>query len=325
MNAKPTVRDLLSLQEIGELRSCPDISRVVQCLLAVWPEHGQYCKARFDGNDAAFLERTELVAGLILKIVGSDLKTYCIDYRWMCEGLLKEEIYFRRHGKYRLSTFEEAFTEIYGVKEYMSKYVRGLLISQLIWSPHARALDYFRTAFLERIPEQSSYLEVGPGHGLFLFFGAQCPNLDRLEGWDVSASSIAETNSTLKSLGVTRDITIIAQDVLRAPSRFDQFDAAVISEVLEHLEQPDLALRTLRTALKPGGRIFINAPLNSPAPDHIYLWRTPEEFRRFVIDQGFEIESCELFPVTGTSLALALRQKLSVSCVVVGVKPHLRN
>jgi len=312
----------VSLHEIDELKSCPDISRIVRSLLIVWPEHGQYCKARFDGNDAVFLERTESVAGLILKIVGDELETYCMDYRWMCEEFLKEEIYFRRHGKYRLSTFEGAFKEIYGVKEYMSRYVRGILISQLIWSPHARALDYFRSGFLDRIPGHSSYLEVGPGHGLFLFFASKCANLDRLEAWDVSESSIAETKSTLKALDVRRDIRIIAQDILKAPSSAGEYDAAVISEVLEHLEQPDVALRTLRTALKPGGRIFINAPLNSPAPDHIYLWRTPEEFRGFVTDQGFEIESFELFPITGASLALALRQKLSISCVVVGVKPH---
>jgi 2-polyprenyl-3-methyl-5-hydroxy-6-metoxy-1,4-benzoquinol methylase len=322
MSAKPTGKEVISLQQISELESCPDISQIVRRLLVVWPEHGQYCKARFAGNDAAFLERTESVAALILKIAGEELATYCIDYRWMCEEFLKEEIYFRRHGKYRLATFEEAFREIYGARDYMSRYVRGILISQLIWSPHARALDYFRSGFLERIPKQSSYLEIGPGHGLFLYFASKCANVDRLEAWDVSESSIAETKSTLKSLGVDRHISIVAQDVLKAPSSVNQFDAAVISEVLEHLEQPDLALRTLRTALRPGGRIFINAPLNSPAPDHIYLWRTPEEFRGFVIDQGFEIESCELFPITGASLALALRQKLSVSCVIVGIKPH---
>lgn len=303
-----------------ELEAFPNTKRIVEHLLTVWPEHVAYCNARFGGSDGAFLSRTEVVAQLILTIVGARLEEYCIDYRWMCEEFLKEELYFRRHNKYRLGTFEEAFNEVYGVKEYMSRYVRGILISQLIWLPHARALDYFRTVFLDRVPQTSSYLEVGPGHGLFLYFASKCANLDSLEAWDVSASSISETRSTLAALGVTRDIAIVDQDVLKAPSRHGQFDAAVISEVLEHLERPDVALRSLRTALKPGGRIFINAPLNSPAPDHIYLWRKPEDFQAFVVSQGFEIQSFELFPVTGATLEYALRQNLSVSCVVVGVK-----
>jgi len=30
----------------------------------------------------------------------------------------------------------------------MSKYVRGILISQIIWDPHAKAFDAFREEFL---------------------------------------------------------------------------------------------------------------------------------------------------------------------------------
>jgi SAM-dependent methyltransferase len=306
---------------VSEIAGYPNIGRIVDRLLAIWPEHEKYVRTRFAGDDAAFLARMEQVSGLILTIVGDELELYCNDYRWMCEEFLKEEIFFRREGSYRLSTFDEAYAEVYGVDAYMSRYVRGILISQLIWKPHAQAFDYYRTQFLTRLPEHSSYLEVGPGHGLFLYFASQAANLDILEAWDVSASSIAETHSTLKALGATREIKIIEQDVLKAPSRHDEFDGAVISEVLEHLERPDLALRSLHAALKPGGRIFINAPLNSPAPDHIYLWRTPDEFRTFVTDQGFEIESFELFPVTGATIERALKFNLSISCIVVGRKP----
>jgi SAM-dependent methyltransferase len=310
-----------SEETLPELRDFQHISRIVQTVLAVWPSHARYCRARFTGNDFGFLSRMESVAELILTIVDRDLERYCADYRWMCEEFLREELYFRRHGTYRLSTFADAFREVYGCDAYMSRYVRGILISQLLWTPHAQAFESYRTDFLESLPRQSAYLEVGPGHGLFLYFASKSVNLATLEAWDVSASSIAETRSTLRSLGVTRDIAIVEQDVLTASSREAEFDAAVISEVLEHLERPDVALRTLFGALKPGGRIFINAPLNSPAPDHIYLWRTPEEFRSFVTRQGFAIESFKLFPVTGSSLELALRQNLSVSCVVTGKKP----
>ncbi len=164
-------------------------------------------------------------------------------------------------------------------------------------------------------------MEVGPGPGLFLYFAAKSENIVKLEAWDISASSIMETRSALSSLGVKRDITIIEQDVMEAPSGRSEFDAIVISEVLEHLERPDAALQSLRSALKPGGLIFINVPINSPAPDHIYLWRTTDEFRGFVTDQGYEIESVYLFPMTGLTLESAVRKRKSISCVVVGRRP----
>jgi len=293
---------------------------IVDELLSVWPEHEGYCEARFRTDEPEFETRMDDVSDLVLKNVGGDLRKYCEDYRWMCEAFLEEEIYFSRHGKYRLSTFEEAYREVYSDTAYMGRYVRGILISQIIWEPHARAFDFFRTAFLNRLPDGANYLEVGPGHGLFLYFASQCANLAKLEAWDVSQSSIDETRAALKRLGVTRDIAIVEQDVLQAPSRLDEFDGAVISEVLEHLERPEAAVASLHAALKPGGRIFINAPVNSPAPDHIFLWSTHDELVAMIAAQGFEIEDVRLFPVTGATLEKALRKQLSLSCVVIGRK-----
>jgi ubiquinone/menaquinone biosynthesis C-methylase UbiE len=137
----------------------------------------------------------------------------------------------------------------------------------------------------------------------------------------VSKSSIAATTKALSKLGVTRKISLIEQDVLAATAKPDAFDSAIISEVLEHLERPDLALKTLRATLRPGGRLFINVPVNSPAPDHIFLWTDPNEFVDWVAAQGFEIEAKEFYPVTGASLERAIRKKLSISCIVVARRP----
>jgi ubiquinone/menaquinone biosynthesis C-methylase UbiE len=306
---------------ISQFSGFPNTQSILSTLLKVWPEHIDYCKARFDGEAADFSLRMEQVATLILKNVETDLAVYCTDYRWMCEEFLAEEIYFRRNGEYRLSTFQAAYDDVYSKAEYMGRYVRGILISQMIWKPHAQAFDFFRTDFLAGFAPGSHYLEVGPGHGFFLYFASQTAALERLEAWDVSKSSIKETRAALAKLGVTRDIEIIEQDILKAPSRHNEFDGAVISEVLEHLERPDVALQSLFAALKPGGRIFINAPINSPAPDHIYLWRSTDEFAQFVEAQGFVIENAQYYPVTGATLEKAAKHDLSVSCVIIASKP----
>jgi 2-polyprenyl-3-methyl-5-hydroxy-6-metoxy-1,4-benzoquinol methylase len=304
-----------------EIHGCPNLEAIVRAVLAVWPEHEGYCLARFADNAGDFKARANTLAGTVLAIVGDELPLYATDYRWMCEEFINEELHFRRNGAYRLSTFAEANAEVYSNGKYMERYVRGILISQIIWKPHAQAFDFFQTHFLPSLPQASSYLEVGPGHGMFLYMAATAERIAKVEAWDVSESSILETKSTLRRMGLKRDVNIVLQDVLKAPTRTGEFDGAIISEVLEHLERPDLALASLRAALKPGGRIFINAPVNSPAPDHIYLWRSTDEFRQFVIDQGLEIEEFEEFPVTGATLDKAKRHKLSISCVVIARKP----
>jgi len=308
--------------DFSRLEAYPSLQRVVGSLLEVWPEHATYCEARFRDDPPGYMQRSDELAGLVLKLAdGADLRTYCADYAWMCAEFLREEDYFRRNGKYRLSSFAEAYDEVYNKPEYMGRYVRGILISQLIWSPHARAFDFFRTQFLSKLPQGAHHLEVGPGHGLFMYFATQSPLVGALEGWDVSKSSIEATKSALAKLGVTRPVTLTEQDVLTAATRPEAFDSAIISEVLEHLERPDLALATLRSSLKPGGRLFINVPVNSPAPDHIYLWTDPHEFVTWVAEQGYEIEASEFYPVTGAALDRAIRKKLSISCVVIARKP----
>jgi 2-polyprenyl-3-methyl-5-hydroxy-6-metoxy-1,4-benzoquinol methylase len=307
--------------DMSRLVDYPDLRRLLEQLLQVWPEHADYCASRFRDDPPGFMRRSDELAKLVLRLAEGDIRDYCIDYRWMCEEFLKEEIFFRRHGRYRLSTFSEAYAEVYNKPEYMSRYVHGILISQLIWTPHARAFDYFRTDFLPRNPAGTSHLEVGPGHGLFLFFAADDSKTTRLEAWDVSQSSIAATEWALKRLQVRQPVALVEQDVLKAPPRHAEFDSAIISEVLEHLERPDLALDTLRQALKPGARLFINAPVNSPAPDHIYLWQTTDEFVAFVKSRGFEIEARQFLPMTGYSLERAVRHKLSISCVVIARRP----
>lgn len=306
---------------LEKLQRYPGLRHVVSAVLAVWPEHEAYCEARFKDDPVGFLKRSEDLAQLVIKLTGEDLATYCADYRWMCEQFLEEEVFFRREGSYRLSTFKEAYEQVYANADYMRRYIHGILISQFIWTPHARAFDHFRTDFLTRLPAGAQHLEVGPGHGLFLYFASQHPNVAEVVAWDVSQSSIAATRKALDKLGVTGKVTLTEQDVLVAPPEDGRFDSAIISEVLEHLEEPGKALGTLYRSLKPGGILFVNVPINSPAPDHIYLLRKPDEVNALVESAGFEVIDRLLLPVTGATLERALKRDLSISCVLIAKKP----
>ncbi len=75
---------------------------------------------------------TEEFAAMVLRIVDSSnetLDTYCADYRFMCSEFLAEELHFRREHDYRLSSFEQAYEEVYSNTEYMDRYMRFILLS----------------------------------------------------------------------------------------------------------------------------------------------------------------------------------------------------
>ncbi len=303
-----------------KLAAVPNLTRAVEAQLAVWPEHEKFLIARFKDDSDSFLQRTEDVARLVLLLTGDRLPEFCADYRWMCENFIDEELFFRRNKSYRLKTFDEANRHVYANEPYMSRYVNGILLSQLFWHNHAAAMDLFRTKFLDALPDRFDHVEVGPGHGLFLSQAATHPRHGSVTGWDISPASIAATKSALAKFGIVGP-TLVLQDVLQAPAESNQFDSAIISEVLEHLERPQAAMETLFKSLKPGGHVFVNMPINSPAPDHIFLSRTLDEVGDIIKAAGFEIYQFHELPITGYSLERAKRMNVGISCVVFARKP----
>jgi 2-polyprenyl-3-methyl-5-hydroxy-6-metoxy-1,4-benzoquinol methylase len=303
------------------VRDYQNLSRLVAAQLAVWPEHDKYLQASFSTDDENFLERVDDVSKLVLLLVEDRLQEFCEAYRFMSENFIEEELFFRRHKRYRLSTFEEANREIYSNAAYMSRYVKGILLSQVFWRNHASALDLFRTRFLPNLPDAFDHVEVGPGHGLFLSRAALDPRCKSVTGWDVSPASIAATTEALAKFGITGPVKLVEQDIRKAPSQLNQFDSAIISEVLEHLERPDVALHTLFECVRSGGQIFINIPINSPAPDHIYLWRTAAEVADLITTAGFQIGEFHELPTTGITPERARKIGSAISCVVFARKP----
>ena len=292
------------------------LDRLVQRLLAAWPDHAKYIQRRFGDDDPEFLARSEEVAALIMKLLGEAIDEYCQDYIWMSTNFNEEQLYFLRNKRYRFSDFASVFANVYGNDAYMSRYVHGILLSQIFWKNHARSIDYFRCHFLATAPAGFNHLEVGPGHGLFLYFAACHPRAGTVTAWELSNASIAATRTCLEKFGVSDRVDLIQSDVLKVEGRREAFDTILMSEVLEHLERPDAALETLRLSLKPDGRLLVNIPINSPAPDHIYLWSSPDEVSAFVRGGGFEITEAQYFPVTGYTLEAALTRRLGVSCLL---------
>lgn len=301
--------------------------QLIDSIVDHWPEHATYLAKSFKSRSASVLRASEDLSAAIIRLATSipgGVPTMVADYRFVCEEIvLPEELYFRRHGTYRNSTFKQADEECYSNSEIYDRYMNGLLLSDVMWANHASVFAYLRDAYLPMVPDGGRHLEIGPGHGLFLYFAARQNRLGAVAGMDVSPTSIQKTRHALELLGVEKPVELTLQDMMEAveTSFQDQFDSIVISEVLEHLEDPYKGLAGAVQWLAPGGLMLINVPANSPAPDHIYLLTGPEHLEEMVRSAGLEIVETAAFPMSGTSLERALRNQLSISCAVIARKP----
>jgi 2-polyprenyl-3-methyl-5-hydroxy-6-metoxy-1,4-benzoquinol methylase len=307
----------------------PNLARLAKEALNIWPEHERYLENSLRPRDKGFLSFSDRLAEMVGRLattVDGGIRTLADDYRYLCEEIyLPEEFHFRRHGSYRLTSFEEALSTVYSNAPLMARYMNGLLVSDVLWINHCQGLHHFADVYLNSLPAGAQLLEIGPGHGLLLHLASQNRKIGSLVAYDVSQKSVDMAGKALKALGAAKPVRFelknILDDSILEPRNGGQFDAIVFSEVLEHLDKPEQALRTLLHLCKPGGRVWINVPANSPAPDHLYLVREPKQAEDAVRESGFEVVDTAHFPMTGVTMERALRQNLTISCIIVGRRP----
>jgi 2-polyprenyl-3-methyl-5-hydroxy-6-metoxy-1,4-benzoquinol methylase len=313
---------MTSVSDIVDRARYPELSSLLQLQYERTPAHRKYLETRLSHASPDSFPVLEDLAKQIHALGGSRLANICDNYDFICKIVREEEMFFRRHGKYRLEKFADANRLVYADIEYMSKYMDGLLLTQIYWSNHSACYQFYKEIFLGNAPRGYDYLEIGPGHGLLLYQAISDERSGSVTGWDLSQASIDHTREALKMLGARGKCpSLVLQDLYAVDDNSAKFDCITFSEVLEHLEDPKGALIKLRSLLKPGGRLFVNVPINSPAPDHLYLLRGPEEAIAAVSEAGFEIERAEFYPMTNHTLDQARKHKLTISACIIGRRP----
>jgi 2-polyprenyl-3-methyl-5-hydroxy-6-metoxy-1,4-benzoquinol methylase len=292
----------------------PSLGAVVDGLVRSWPAHAAYIGERFGASAPDHLRFCDGVARRILGIAGERLGEVFENYRWTCERMLEEEYHFAMTGRYRHDSFAEVERTVYRDAAYMRRYTDGLLLSQLMWANHALALEVYERRFLPLLDETKDLLEVGPGHGLLLAAAGEHPHR-RLYGWDVSAASLAATERALRATGA--EAAVLQRQDLLAATGDRRYAAVVASELVEHLERPADALRRLAELAGADGHVYLNIPVNSPAPDHIALWRSPEELFDLVAASGLRTVERHVFPMTGRTEPEARARNLTLTCVAI--------
>jgi 2-polyprenyl-3-methyl-5-hydroxy-6-metoxy-1,4-benzoquinol methylase len=293
-----------------------NLSFLIKSQVQSWPEHTSFLEKSLSERDEKTLEHSEKIASQIFKIAGNNIERYCLGYRWMCNAVLEEEIYFRRNHSYRSTNFAQVQEAIYNNQDAMGNYMAGLLLSQIFWRNHVDISSYFEV-YLNKLKNNYKHLEIGPGHGLFLARATQRGECHESSAWDISDTSLTFTRECLSKIGVTRNVMLEKRNVFDLTDSSEKYDSIVMAEVLEHLENPTLALEKIRNILAPGGLAFFNIPCNSPAPDHIYLYKNPSHFFEQLTGAGFNIIDQFVTPGTGFSLERALKANLPISCAAI--------
>lgn len=253
---------------------------------------------------------------------GIDLDLLALAYRTITDDTLREQIYFRRHGKYRYSTFAEVADSVYFADDYMRRYMYGLALTLYLWPNHLEIVRFFRKAIAG--VAGNAYLEIGPGHGAFFRHAVALGGFCSYLGVDISPTSLDLTRRLLKHDDAAlagKDWKLVESDFLALADTETRFDAIVMGEVLEHVEDPGKFLERIRSLSNPGAFVFVTTAVNAPAVDHIFLFRSVDEVTNMATAAGLEVADLLAVPYKGLSLEEAVAQMLPINVALV-LKPR---
>jgi SAM-dependent methyltransferase len=129
-----------------------------------------------------------------------------------------------------------------------------------------KRLRFITEIFLEGLPEGSSIIDIGCGNGNVAYQLAKIGY--KVTGIDLDESSISYAREKFKHPNLKFEV----QDALLINSGKIQYDGIVCSEVLEHLDHPEILLKAIKKLLRPAG-IFVATVPNGYGPRELFVTR----------------------------------------------------
>jgi 2-polyprenyl-3-methyl-5-hydroxy-6-metoxy-1,4-benzoquinol methylase len=241
-------------------------------------------------------------------------------YLKMCNDMMKCQVSFMKTGVYPVKISGQAFEEVYNNPEEMKSYMIGLALSQFLWATHYDIFSCLKKALADYATQTKTYLEIGPGHGLFLSQAVGIlKNCHKYVAVDISETSISITKSIMAHLFVENQpaVTYHTGDMLEMDIN-EKYDFITMGEVIEHVNFPEKLLTQFCNLLSNNGKGFISTCVDCPAIDHVYHFHSVEEIREMLRNCGLRIVEERVCPVENLPMEEIIRRKITINyCAIV--------
>lgn len=238
-------------------------------------------------------------------------------YMMLIDHMFNEQIKFRRTGKYSCLSEAQAHEAVYSNGQYMESYMLGLAVSQFLLENHWRIFEFYRKRISDA--EKGDYLEIGPGHGMFLLESIMSKRFKEFTVVDISEASIDLCKSIVEfdNDNMSNQIDYKEIDIFTFRSN-QRFSNITIGEVIEHIEKPMEIMKRIYEWLNKEGQVFVSTCANAPAVDHIYNFGNVIEIRKILSSPGFEISDELILPYENITLETASQQNRSINyCAIL--------
>ena len=303
--------------ELAYLSKYPNFKKIVK--LVIDNSHLQKIKIlNFHKKvDKVYFERAEEFSKdfqQYLNMQNTSLDTATKAYLKMCADMMISHLYFYKHNKYPLSEQKDAFEKVYDNANEMKSYVYGIAVSQFLWSTHYAMYSFFIQEIQKKDLDIKNYLEIGCGHGLFLFEAIKrFKDKTNFEIVDISKTSIEITKSIINYLVHDKiNINYKLQDILKY--KFDKkFDFIEMGEVLEHVDTPGVLLQSIYKILSKNGKLFMSTCVDCPTIDHVYHFKSVKDIEEMIEKAGFKIDSKQILPVEDLPMNEIIKRKITIN------------
>lgn len=247
---------------------------------------------------------------------GMTLSFLSRSYDLISKDTFREQMYFKRHKKYRYSTYDQVCSSVYNNDKYMKMYMHGLALTSFLWPNHAKIMQYFRKSISNT--SGINYIEIGPGHGFYFMEAMRLSKYEKYNAVDISSASVLMTNAILQSghFGQFSNYEVEECDFINWNCN-EKYDAVVMGEVLEHVEKPKDFLKKIYAITHSCSYIFITTCINSPAIDHIYLFESYDHIKSIIEDCNLYVKSNILLPYNNLSLEESKENELPINVAFI--------
>lgn len=233
---------------------------------------------------------------------------------------MAEQLYFRRNHCYRTNDYDKVCQATYMNNAYMSNYVIALSLTGCVWSNHIYTLRWYEEELKTVCANRAdNYLEIGCGLGINLLRTMQMTNAAQYYSIDLSEKAVELCKALLvyaDECGILdgKNYVVKCADFFE-PQILDEGRADIFTmfEVLEHVPNPDEMLERIKKMTTEYAQIFVSTAINSPMPDHIYLFRSVQDVVDMVESHGFMIENKICAAANNIDLETAVQKELPIT------------